>query len=395
MDAVKLNPHHANILAKFRIAVQDCELKDSSDVYLLRWLVAREFDIPKAEKMLRNSLEWRRHYNIDTLLEDYESPEVFKKYFSADFVGYDKFNNPVWVARFGRIDLKGLLLSAKKKDFLYHVFSLVETSIKKSKEYQEKYNSSPSVITQSTIIFDVEHLSMRQITYKPAVDSALQAVQFYEANYPELLRRVFVINAPKIFNVAIALVKPFLNETTANKVKILAGNNASHWRNAILKEIDADQFPAYYGGTMTDPDGNPNCISKINMGGLIPKSYYFNDQSNKKSNYNNKKILTISYGSKEKLEYNVKLPGSKIRWNFYSEEGDISFGIYKKNGNQKTVIVPKDRVDCHIAAEEGEISVEPSEYVIEFDNSFSYLRSKIIWYSIDVDVASKIRMDLQ
>ena len=134
-------------------------------------------------------MEWRRHYNIDTLLEDYESPEVFKKYFSADFVGYDKFNNPgkytfrwwniervddgpwfaflVWVARFGRIDLKGLLLSAKKKDFLYHVFSLVETSIKKSKEYQDKYNSSPSVITQSTIIFDVEHLSMRQITYKP------------------------------------------------------------------------------------------------------------------------------------------------------------------------------------------------------------------------------------
>ena len=61
------------------------------------------------------------------------------------------------------------------------------------------------------------------------------------------------------------------------------------------------------------------------MGGLIPKSYYFNDQSNKKSNYNDKKILTISHGSKEKLEYNVKLPGSKIRYHNQTKNGDTMF----------------------------------------------------------------------
>ena len=50
-----------------------------------------------------------------------------------------------------------------------------------------------------------------------------------------------------------------------------------------------------------------------------------------------------------------------VRWDFYSEEGDIAFGIYKKKGNEKMFIVPKDRVDCHIVSEEGEIPVEPGQ----------------------------------
>ena len=118
-----------------------------------------------------------------------------------------------------------------------------------------------------------------------AVDACLQAIQFYEGNYPEQLRRVFVVNgkneprfsfdidamiqlivlsaAPKIFNIAIALIKPFLNETTASKIRMLAGSDASSWSKAILEDCNADQFPAHYGGSLADPDGNPLCITMV------------------------------------------------------------------------------------------------------------------------------------
>jgi len=387
MDVTKLNLQQANALAQLRDAVKDCNMQDSSDVFLLRWLIARDFDVQKAEKMLRASLEWRAQYRINTLLQDFTSPEVFKKYFAAGFTGVDKAHNPLWVVRYGRIDMKGILQSAKKKDYFYHVYSLVESSVKFAKDYQEKLDLPSSVITQSTIIFDLEDFAMRHITYKPVMDSAIQVIQFYEANYPEFLRRVFIVNAPKIFNIAFAMIKPFLNEATAQKIKILSGNDASQWKKSILEEVDADQLPVHYGGTLADPDGNPHCITKVNMGGTVPESYYFNKQMKLNSN-NNKKNLTVANGTKQKLEFAVKDHGLKIRWDFYSEEGDIAFGIYKKKGNEKMFIVPKDRVDCHIVSEEGEIPVEPGQYVIEFDNSFSYLRSKIIWYSIDVDAAS-------
>ena len=49
-----------------------------------------------------------------------------------------------------------------------------------------------------------------------------------------------------------------------------------------------------------------------NMGGLVPKSYYFNDASNKKNN-DNKKNLAVSYGGKEKLKFDVKTPASSLQ----------------------------------------------------------------------------------
>lgn len=38
---------------------------------------------------------------------------------------------------------------------------------------------------------------------------------------------------------------------------------AANWKEVLLKHISPDQLPVEYGGTMTDPDGNPKCKSKV------------------------------------------------------------------------------------------------------------------------------------
>ena len=43
------------------------------------------------------------------------------------------------------------------------------------------------------------------------------------------------------------------------------------------------------------------------------------------------------------------------RWDFHSEESDIGFAVYWKKGTELLPIVPRDRVDCHLSPEEGEI----------------------------------------
>jgi hypothetical protein len=58
------------------------------------------------------------------------------------------------------------------------------------------------------------------------------------------------------------MVRPLLSQTSLNKIRIF-GSNRSEWEAALLEEIDADQIPAFYGGTMTDPDGNPMCLTKV------------------------------------------------------------------------------------------------------------------------------------
>jgi len=77
--------------------------------------------------------------------------------------------------------------------------------------------------------------------------------------------------APKIFSIAFSILRRFMDERTANKIQIFS-HDSDVWKPALLTEIDAAQLPACYGGTMTDPDGNPNCISYVrNVGSFAYK----------------------------------------------------------------------------------------------------------------------------
>lgn len=60
------------------------------------------------------------------------------------------------------------------------------------------------------------------------------------------------------------MVKPFLSEATLSKIRVF-GHEPERWKAALLEEIDADQLPVLYGGTMTDPDGNPACLTKVRL----------------------------------------------------------------------------------------------------------------------------------
>ena len=64
-------------------------------------------------------------------------------------------------------------------------------------------------------------------------------------------------------SIGYAIARQFLHERTANKVVIFTHDKQEESRKALLADIDADQLPQCYGGTMTDPDGNPNCVTKV------------------------------------------------------------------------------------------------------------------------------------
>ena len=52
---------------------------------------------------------------------------------------------------------------------------------------------------------------------------------------------------------------------------------------------------------------------QVNMGGEVPRSYYLNCRPD--TNY--KKYLSISQGSKEQLEFQVKEANSVLKYNFF------------------------------------------------------------------------------
>ncbi|KAI5624365.1 SEC14-like protein 2, partial [Silurus asotus] len=234
-----------------------------------------------------------------------------------------------------------------------------------------------------TLIYDCEDLGLKHI-WKPAVEAYGEILTMFEENYPEGLKRVLLIKAPKLFPIAYNLIKPFLCEETRRKI-IIVGSN---WKEVLQKYVVPDQLPVVYGGTLTDPNGNPYCKTMINYGGVVPKSYYIKDSVDVQY----EKCVTISRGSDHQLECEVLVPNCLLRWQFTSDGGDIGFGIYmktKKGVKQKITemqeVLPNTRYNAHLVPEDESYPCEePGIYVVRFDNTYSVLQSKKIRFTVDV-----------
>ncbi|XP_032781292.1 SEC14-like protein 2 [Daphnia magna] len=370
-------------IQQLRNAVSDCKLHDSRDEYILKWLSVFGFDVARAEKMLRQTLEWRRVNDVDDIFETYIPREVLKKYYPFGQIGVDKFGCPIFMHTFGRTDLPGILLSSTKKEFSNFVLFMLESYVRATKVETERTGRQ---ITRSTYIFDYECVTFKDLSRKCVLENLIETCKLIFTHYPDSSRRLFIINAPSYFPMVLTLIKPFLHESDVPKIKII-GNNKNEWLAALLEEIEADQLPVHYGGTMTDPDGDPTCPSKFNMGGKVPESYYLSNNAPVAKDY--METMNVMAGGKKKLKFKIDAADSTMSWEFMTEGGDVGFRIYKKDSKDHDNLIPSSRVDSHLIMEEGHIKChQPGNYVFEFDNSFSYLRAKKIRYHVVVDPPS-------
>lgn len=384
MPAITPQEKHNLTLHQFKDVVKDLQLRDSSDAFLTKWLIARNYDVEQAEKMLLQSLEWRRLHKVDDILATHKLAEVLTKYYSLCRCGTDKLGCPLWISSQGRIDYKGILNSVTKKEFSRSMIYLMEIM---SRDIQLEKERTGRLITQQTCIFDVAELSMRILSHKPTVDALIEVVQTLESRYPEIIRRVYFINVSRPFTfVYNVILKPFIHPATAEKIRMFASEK--EWKSALLQEIDADQLPVCYGGAITDPIGDPKSPIKFNFGGpyLVPKSFYLATSAPIPKKYMD--TINVNAGGKKKLKFTVDDVNSILRWEFFSENGDISYRVYYKNTDGIVEFSPLERIDSHLMIEEGQITCSmPGKYVLEFDNSFSYMRSKKVHYFADVEAA--------
>ncbi|XP_020852287.1 SEC14-like protein 2 [Phascolarctos cinereus] len=387
-----LSPRQEESLAKFRQNIQDVLplLPTSDDYFLLRWLRARSFDLQKSEAMLRKHVEFRKQKDLENILS-WQPPEVVQQYLSGGMCGFDLHGCPVWYDVIGPLDVKGLLLSASKQDLLRTKMRDCEMIQLVCAQQSEKLGKK---IETLTMVYDCEGLGLKHL-WKPAVELYGEFLCMFEENYPETLGRLFVVKAPKIFPVAYNLIKPFLSEDTRKKIMVLGAN----WKEILLKHISPDQLPMDYGGTMTDPNGDPKCTSKINYGGEIPKKYYIRDQV--KQQYEH--TVQISRGSSHQVEYEILFPGCVLRWQFMSDGADVGFGVFLKTkagerqrAGEMTEVLPSQRYNAHLVPEDGTLTCsEPGIYVLRFDNTYSFIHAKKVSFTVEVllpDKASEERL---
>ncbi|XP_055612040.1 SEC14-like protein 2 [Uranotaenia lowii] len=367
-------------LMKFRRQVADILKPEHDDYYLLRWLRARAWNPEAAEKMLRETMKFRERWDADGIAK-WPSPQIIKDIAPHGIAGYDKEGSPIVIIPFAGFDIWGLLHTVSRADIIRYTLQTLEGYMQLALEQSKKMNN-PNC-RQFVVIFDMDNFNLKQYVWRPASEVVISLIKMYEANYPEILKCCYIINTPKVFAFAYNMIKKFLGEYTIEKIKIYKSDR-NKWLSAILERCDASQIPKYYGGTMTDEDGNPKCESKIGYGGLVPKSMYIS----KEDSFNNNLTFIdteIRKGNKLKLTFDCEDAGRFLKWEFRTYDHDIKFGIkcINKKTQESTIEVPLKRVASHQVDESGFITCQPGcSYSVLFDNSYSYFKNKRIRYSV-------------
>eukprot|EP01138_Halocafeteria_seosinensis_P015907 gb/GECG01016233.1/.p1 GENE.gb/GECG01016233.1/~~gb/GECG01016233.1/.p1 ORF type:complete len:275 (+),score=36.46 gb/GECG01016233.1/:1-825(+) len=248
---------------------------------------------------------WRQEVKADTILQWYKEPEVMKKFFPTGFHGSDKEGYPLLIELIGNIDLVGLEAAVGEAEFLLWVTWYHE---KQEAYMAEASRNHGKLRDKMTAIIDLQNLSTKMAT--SSVFSVLKKrIRLEEDNYPEVVRRVLLVRAPKAFSFIWGLASSFLDKGTLDKLKVLG----SSYLETVGKYVDIDRLPDFLGGKEKD--------YTICDGGNVPYSYIVGYGALGRDGY-------ISKGGKDELLVPLR-QGERVEWDFSVKDAkDLEFTIF-------------------------------------------------------------------
>ncbi|KAJ6383714.1 hypothetical protein OIU78_027078 [Salix suchowensis] len=221
---------------------------DRSDVVLLKFLRARDFKVKDAFVMIKNTIQWRRDFKIDELVDEDLGDDLEKVVFMH---GYDREGHPVCYNVYGEFQNKELYQKTfsdeeKRSKFLRWRIQFLERSIR-------KLDFSPGGIST---IFQVNDLKNAPGPGKKELRLATkQALFSLQDNYPEFVAKQVFINVPWWYVAFYTMMSPFMTQRTKSKFVYASPSKSAE---TLFKYISPEQVPIQYGGLSVDYcDCNP------------------------------------------------------------------------------------------------------------------------------------------
>ncbi|XP_067934790.1 retinal-binding protein-like isoform X1 [Watersipora subatra] len=386
-NSLGLTAKQLTLFQQFKDAISDVLKPDyfyHTDAQIVKFCLARKWDLKKAETMFRKACKFRETMRLDHIVEEYKEPEVVDKYLTGGIGCFDLEGCPVRIERFGCLDVKGIFYSCKKVELERKKCYDQEVTVQLLRKQSEKLDKT---VDKVTVIMDLDKVGSKQL-WKPGLMLYLHLVQMLEDNYPEFVKHLIVVNAPKIFPIFFKICRPLISEDMNKKLRVYGSN----YQSELTKVVSEEELPAFLGGKRLGPGGDRFCTDKIKPGGIVPESYYLID-SIETSEFES---ATISPGCKLALKVPIDRPNCVIRWEFLTLGKDISFGVnlIPENGEKETNLIPVTRVQSHMVPEDGSLTCEKlGTYVIVFDNSYSWTKSKKLQYVVEALVEDEELLD--
>lgn len=206
-----------------------------------RFVRATKGDEALAQKRYQETEVWRRANGIDALLsEPHPQFTTIKQHYPHYYHGRGKRGEPVYYELPAQIDLKelkrnGIGLSSLLRHYLL-ITDFCWTVL-------ERAQHGPQ--SQSIYVLDLEGIKLKDFVGE-VVKFVKEAVSLTSQHYPERSGGIFVINAPVFFDIIWKVIKPIVDPSTLEKVKVIRGKDKI--LSALRERIPLNQIPPEYGG---------------------------------------------------------------------------------------------------------------------------------------------------
>ncbi|KAJ0876719.1 putative CRAL-TRIO lipid binding domain, GOLD domain, CRAL/TRIO domain, CRAL/TRIO domain superfamily [Helianthus annuus] len=221
---------------------------DRTDVVLLKFLRARDFKVQDSFTMFKDTLQWRKTFDIESLLEENLGDDLEKVVFNH---GFDKEGHPVCYNVYGEFQNKELYNKMFSDNegrlrFLRWRIQYLERSIR-------KLDFRPGGVNT---IFQISDLKNSPGPAKRELRLATrQALQILQDNYPEFVAKQVFINAPWWYLAFYTMISPFMTQRTKSKFVFAS---TAKTPETLFKYVNPEHVPIQYGGLSVDYcDCNP------------------------------------------------------------------------------------------------------------------------------------------
>jgi len=315
---------------------------EHSDYYIGRFLIARKWDMSKSTELFINAMKWREEENIDGLVETFPDDywfEILSEYWPTSIsptrYHYTKDGCPIMYERIGLVSPILVDYIPLRTLFLWHVYCIELMERENAKVAINNGYSPGTILCEDLSALSAGHMYGKMVNLIKTISAS------DEQRFPESIRKIYIVNPPKIFDMALGLLKPFLDERTLQK---FANGSPKDFTKEWKEVIGEENLPKYLGGSL---EWDPPC------GGDVKKILDSKGIKPEKVSINRRASHTVEVDAKS---------GQTVYFQVMLKRSDIPLSIYSKNQDLKKVdVVAPKRYDAdnspfllsYTAAEDG------------------------------------------
>ena len=230
-------------------------IQEYDDLFYLRFLRARKFDLVKTMEMFKKYLKWRIDMKVDELLTSYELENLFeiKKVYPHGYHRTDKIGRPVYIERYNLTDVKALFKITTEDKMVKYYIKQYERQIKFIFPACSAVVKKP--VEQSCTILDADGIGITSI-FGPIKGFIKLASDIGQDYYPEMLGKMTIVNTGFFFRAVWTMVKGFIDPKTQAKIGLFGSN----FKNELLQLVDEDKLPEFFHGKCTCSDFMFGCL---------------------------------------------------------------------------------------------------------------------------------------